>query len=208
MNACRLFSVLLLLQFTAPAVSAQQTTIPSGGFARGMEDAAIVVVEFLDFGCSACAQFAARTFPHVQAEYIETGRVRWIAIPFVLGSFRNSDAATRAAICAGEQGAFWSMHDLLFERRDWVRARNPEPALRRLAGSAALDMTRFDSCISSSSTRDRVRQARAEARRAGVRATPIFFINGRRAMGALPWPLFQRLLEEAAKSDLSKGDGS
>lgn len=192
----------LLLHFMAATVSAQQGSTPAVGFARGAEDAAVVVVEFLDFGCSACAQFATRTFPNVEAEYIESGRVRWIALPFVLGPFRNSEAATRAAICAGEQDAFWSMHDLLFEQRAWVSARNPESVLRDLARSAALDTARFDSCVRSASTRDRVRQAQAEARRAGVRATPIFFINGRRAMGALAWPHFQRLLDDAAKSDL------
>lgn len=207
MNARCLVAV-LLLHLMGAAASAQQSPIPAAGFARGVEDAAVVVVEFLDFGCSACAQFATRTFPHVQAEYIETGRVRWIALPFVLGPFRNSDAATRAAFCAGEQGAFWSMHDLLFEQRAWVSARNPESVLRGLARSAALDTASFDTCIRSASTRNRVRQARSEASRAGVRATPIFLINGRRAMGALPWPQFQRLLDDAAKSDPSTGGRS
>jgi protein-disulfide isomerase len=198
----------LLLHLMGAAASAQQSPIPAAGFARGAEDAAIVVVEFLDFGCSACAQFATRTFPHVQAGYVATGRVRWIALPFVLGPFRNSDAATRAAICAGEQGAFWSMHDLLFEERAWVSARNPESVLSALARAAALEAASFDTCMRSAGTRDRVRQARAVARQAGVTATPMFFINGRRAMGALPWPQFQRLLDNAAKSDSSTGGGS
>lgn len=198
----------LLLHLMGAAASAQQSPIPAAGFARGAEDAAVVVVEFLDFGCSACAHFAAHTFPHVQAAYIETGRVRWVSVPFVLGAFRNSDDATRAAICAGEQGAFWSMHDLLFEHRDWASARKPEPVLRGLARSAALDTASFDTCMRSASTRNRVRQARSEAKRAGVGATPVFLINGRRAMGALPWPQFQRLLDDAAKSDPSTGGRS
>lgn len=197
----------LLLHLTGAALSAQQASIPAGGFARGAQDAAVVVVEFLDFGCSACAQFATGTFPNVEAEYIDTGRVRWIAVPFVLGSFRNSDAATRAAICAGDQDAFWSMHDLLFADRSWVSARNPESIIRALARSADLDTASFDACMGSSRTRDRVRQTGAEARRAGVRGTPMFFINNRVALGALSWPHFQRLLDDAAKPDSSTGGG-
>ena len=167
------------------------------GFELGREQAPVTVVEFADFACSACAQFAIETWPQLKARYVDTGRVRWRTIPFEIG-FRNSEEGARAARCAAEQGAFWRIHDVLFRRRDaWVAERNPEEALRGLVASAGVDVARFDTCYDSGAMDEVMDDANDAAEERGVRGTPTFFVEDVPLQGALPLEAFVQILERA-----------
>jgi len=126
--------------------------------------------------------------------------VRWRMVPFVLGPFRHSKHAAAAALCDAEQDGFWRMHDRLFEsQRQWSSAGDPGPALSAHAAAMGLDSARFQACLRSDATVDRVRDFTKLAREARVRGTPTFFVNERRVVGALPQPMFRELLIDAGK---------
>lgn len=170
------------------------------GYDRGAARAPVTVLELADFGCPYCAGFATETYPSLAAEFVRTGRVRWKAMPFVLGMFPNGAAAARAAGCAGEQGsaAFGRMHDRLFERQEeWKGAADPLTLFRSYAAATHLDERRFASCYASEKAEARLRAANELADRLGVRATPTFFINGMRIEGALPAEQFGAALRAA-----------
>lgn len=172
--------------------------VTDAGIDRGDPQAGILVVEFADFGCSACAQFARESFHAIDQEFIETGRVRWRFVPFVLGPFRHANQAAAAAVCSAEQDAFWRMHDRLFEeQRRWSGAGDPQPVLSALAEELGLNSARFNQCLRSDQTADRVRGFNRQAARLVVRATPTFFINEQRVRGALPLEMFRALLTDA-----------
>ena len=161
------------------------------------------MLEFADFGCRYCASFNAETYAQLAAEFVHTGKVRWKDMPFAVGLFPNGDAAARAAVCAANQGkaAYVRMHDRLFaEQAAWQDAPDPLPFLLSYAGDIGLDQTRFVACYASDASEARVRAANALADRMGVRATPTFFINGRRLEGALPADEFRTLLLEVLGS--------
>lgn len=186
------------LAFAAP-VSGQDADLEAASFALGDPDAPVVVVEYADFACSACAEFARDTWPTIRDAYVETGTVRWHLIPFELG-FRNSEEGARAGQCSAVLGAFWEMHDLLFRRRgEWEGLRNPEDPLARIAVDAGLDEARFRECYDENPARDRTRAANRAAQDDGIRATPTFFINGFRVQGALPADVFAELIESARR---------
>ncbi len=176
---------------------------PGGpGYDRGRAGARVTVVEFADFGCPYCAQFAARVYPPLAAEFVKTGRVRWKYVPFALGIFTNGDEAARAAECAGDQGraAFASMHDRLFAEQDaWKAAADPAGLFGSFALAAGLDTARFASCYGGAEPRRRIGAANALADALGVRATPTFFVDGRRVEGALPLDQFRALLADALR---------
>ncbi len=182
----------------------QQALAPgSPGYDRGARAAPVTVLEFADFGCRYCASFTVATYPQLAAEFVRTGRVRWKEVPFALGMFPNGDVAARAAACAAEQGReqFAKLHDRLFAEQDaWQDAPDPDALFRSYAEAAGLDVTRFASCDTSDATEARVRAANDLADRMGVRATPTFFINGRRLEGALPAAQFRVLLLQALGS--------
>jgi protein-disulfide isomerase len=172
------------------------------GHDRGAVRAPVTVLEFADFGCPYCARFAAETYAPLAAELVKTGQVRWRAVPFVLGMFTNGTEAALAAECAADQGsaAFGRMYDALFARQDeWKSSSDPVGVLRSYARATGLNQSRFATCYGSRAPEDRVRAANALADRLGVRATPTFFVNGRRVEGALPAEQFRALLLEALR---------
>ena len=172
------------------------------GYDRGATRAPVTVVEFADFGCRYCAAFAAETYPKLANEFVKPGLVRWRFVPFVLGMFANGGGAARAGVCAGEQGAvaFGRMADWLFTAQgEWQRAGDPAGEFRRLADVAGLDAARFASCYLGAASDTLIRAANDLADQLGVRATPTFFVNGRRVEGALPVEQFRTVLVDALR---------
>lgn len=172
------------------------------GYTRGAENAKVQVIEFSDFGCPFCGSFARETYPALHREFVASGKVRWTYVPFVMGMFPNGSEAAMAAECAAEQGAksFWAMHDALYEdQRAWKQARQPDPLFEKLAARIGLDAGRYASCYSERRGAARIAASNQAADRAGVRATPTFFVNGQRVEGALPLQHFRDLLQRAAQ---------
>ena len=195
MHALAAISCLSLLGASSRSAAAQSFDVQRLGYDRGNPAAPIAIIEFGDFGCSACAIFFRDTYPQLQREFISTGLVKWKYVPFILGSFPNSGAATRAAECAADQDAFWSMHDLLYRRqKEWNRVLRPAGPMPKFAGELGLDSARFRECYDKDLGGARTRQANDTARELMVRVTPTFFINGRRAVGALTIDQWRRLL--------------
>ncbi len=181
----------------ASAAGGQDVDLTGIGHELGDPDAPVVVVEYADFACGACAQFVAETWPHIRREFVETGQVRWKVVPFELG-FRNSEEGARAGECGADQHMFWELHDALYEKRDaWVDERNPRDELSRLAELTGLDVDRFRDCYEDKTFQERTKAANRAARAEGVRGTPTFFINGFQVQGALPIEAFRTLLEDA-----------
>jgi protein-disulfide isomerase len=179
-------------------VSAQELEVDVSrlGYVLGDSTAAVEVVEFGDFACSACAEFWRDTWPRIREELIDTGRVSWRHVAFLLG-FARGDEGANAAECAADQGRFWAMHDLLFEGQgEWTRVRRPEEVFERYAQRIGLNVEEFADCYDDERGEDRTEEATRAARRASVRGTPTFFINRRPAFGALPFDMFLGLVEE------------
>jgi len=188
-------AALLALLAASPA-GAQSRDISALGYEKGNPGAPITIIEFGDFGCSACGQFIRETFPQFNREFIATGRVRWKFVPFILGSFPNSGAATRAAECAAEQDAFWSMHDLLYaNQKEWTRLTTAYSQLEKYARQLGLDLRRFRTCYDQDKPAGKVKRNNQMAAELLIRATPTFFINGQRAVGALPIEQWRRVIE-------------
>ncbi len=168
------------------------------GYARGRPDAPVTVFEFSDFGCPFCGTFALGTYPELHEEFVATGKVRWVYVPFVMGMFPNGEEAARASECAGEQEKFWEMHDLLFARQsEWKRTRKPTELFGGYARQLKLDGARFASCYRENRGARRTLTNNRAADAVGIRATPSFLVGGRLVEGALPAAQFRQLLSAA-----------
>jgi protein-disulfide isomerase len=178
----------------------QTADLESVGVILGRTDAPVVIVEYADFACSACAEFAGDTWPALLHDYVETGVVRWHLVPFELG-FRNSEEGARAGMCAASLDRFWPMHDLLYARREeWEGERRPKAALVAIAIDAGVDPAAFQACYESDAMREPLEAANRAARSEGIRGTPTFFVNGVRVQGALPLEVMVELIEAARRS--------
>ncbi|MBI4540938.1 MAG: thioredoxin domain-containing protein [Gemmatimonadetes bacterium] len=157
------------------------------GYDLGTVSAAVTVVEFSDFGCPYCRQFATQTFPALYNEFVSTGKVRWKYVPFVLGIFPHGEEAARAAECAGEQGKFLPMHHRLYEAQsEWKGADDAVPLFSSYAEAIGLNPSQFAACFQQGRRDERTRAANRAASQLAIRGTPTFFIEGFPVQGAVP----------------------
>jgi protein-disulfide isomerase len=139
----------------------------------GEPHAAVTVVEYGDFECPNCKQ--AQPAVKLLLERF-AGRVRVAFRNFPLEDVHpHALAAALAAECAGGQGKFWPMHDLLFENQAHLKAKD----LQGYAARLGLDMARFIAEMDDQVYLQRVREQLQGALESGVRGTPTFFVNGR-----------------------------
>jgi len=182
------------------------------GFNVGSSDAPIRVVEFSDFGCGYCKRFHAETYPTLKEEYIETGKVVWKYVPFVLGMFPNAVEAAMAGECAGAQGRepFAAMRDRLFEEQgEWRKSSEPYALFKEYAREVGLEGERFDRCVDERVPAERVRANVRAGRRVGVRGTPMFVVEGFPLQGALPLEAFREIFDKMlARTGATSESGS
>jgi protein-disulfide isomerase len=180
-----------------PPPAPTQHDIPGFGHEKGEPRAPITIVEFVDFGCSACATFALATLPSIERDWIAQGRARIRLIPYdALGTGR---AAAAAAECAAQQKNFWPMHDLLFERqKEWLGRRGQRELFEKWGEELGLNVVRFRNCAQSYAVAESLKKNTRVAKARGVPGTPAFLVNGRPIVGALPYADFATALNAAA----------
>jgi protein-disulfide isomerase len=180
--------------------------LDGAGYQRGNAAADVWVVEFADFGCGYCEKFFRETQPVFDSLYINKGKVFWKFVPFTIGMFPNSGHAAEASICAAEQGKFFPMHDVLYDKRkEWMKASNPRGQMSAYAQQVRLDMARFGSCMKGKAVGEQLAKNNALARSLFVRGTPTFFINGEVVPGALPTDVFVRGMDAVIKEYSGRG---
>lgn len=164
-------------------------TTPAGTLpdpTRGPAEAKVVIEEFSDFQCPACAS-AEPVVKQVLEQYGD--QVQFVYNDFPLTSIHpNAGNAALAGQCAWKQGddAFWKLHDLLFERQtSWVSKSRTAAVddFKAFAGELTLDTTAFNQCLDNQETEEAVKDDEREARQRNVNSTPTFFVNGERVVG-------------------------
>jgi protein-disulfide isomerase len=174
--------------------------------AKGSANAPFTVVEVSDYHCPFCRRHRQQTQPKIEADFIDTGKIRYTFIDFPIeqlhpGAFRAHEAAN----CAGEQGKYWEMNARLFEEPTREDAKLVEQA-----GAIGLDVGAFKTCLESDKYANPVRDSVARMADLGVSSTPTFLI-GRTPKpgepftilkvieGAMPYEEFQKTLNEVAQ---------
>lgn len=146
---------------------------------KGNPEAEVVLVEYSDFQCPACAA-AAPVVNQLIEDYGDSVRFEYRHFPLT-SIHPLAIPAARAAEAAGQQGKFFEMHDLLFENQQtWSRAANPTALFMGYAGELGLDTGQFKTQMNASKIDDHVRAQFDEARSLGLTGTPTFTLNGER----------------------------
>ena len=160
---------------------------------KGAENPKVTIVEYSDFQCPACASM----YP-IMKELVEEfpNDLQVVYRHFPLHQIHaHAGLAARAAEAAGKQGAFWEMHDVLFNtQRSWSNAPEPEALFAQYAESLSLDVDQFNADIDSKEVKDKVTKDEASAR--GLRGTPTFFVNGKQIQNPGTYAGFKALVEE------------
>ncbi len=170
------------------------------GYTYGDEDAPITIMEFADFQCPACREFAMGVKPQLDMAYIRSGQVKLIFHDFPLEMHPNAFLAARAARCAEDQGQFSAYHDGLFaSQRDWSPRRDPQGSFHDLAVDLSLDEGRFRSCLQSDAHADVVTANKQLGQRLGVSSTPTLVVQladgSIQRLGSFSFAAIQALVE-------------
>lgn len=175
--------------------------VPLGDMVLGSANAPVTMIEYASLSCGHCAAFHTDTYPVIKAEYIDTGKVRFIFREYPLDL--QGAAASLVARCIGN-GDPQKYHDAaskLFATQDqWVRSDTAE-RLRYIAKQSGLDDDAFNACMGNQAMVDGLKLGMAHANaRLKVDSTPTFFVNGTPLRGAWPVGEFRKLIEAKLKS--------
>ena len=130
---------------------------------------------------------------------MKTGKAKLIYRDFAfLGE--ESNWASQAARCAGDQGKFWQYHDYLYEHQKGENqgAFNKDN-LKNFARELGLDKNGFNTCLDSEKHKQAVENDTEMGRKFGVTGTPTSFINGKLVQGAVPFATFKTAIDAALK---------
>ncbi|GAB5490620.1 MAG: hypothetical protein Phog2KO_08350 [Phototrophicaceae bacterium] len=150
------------------------STTDEGYAVLGNPNAPVTVREYSSFSCPGCMEFHRTTFSQLLPA-IENGAVKFVYIPLQTGSVANPEGAARTAICAGEQGMFWEMHDVLFFWQEtYGTTAFQDSRIRTGVQELGLSTSDFNSCFRSNATSAVLTAAQNE----GVGSTPSIEVNG------------------------------
>ena len=151
------------------------------GVGKGEPSAPITIIEFADYQCPACQQFAKVIMPQVTMAYINNGLAKLVFHDFPLPGHPYAFLAARAARCAKEQGDqfYWPFHDQLFAHQPiWSASQSfPLKAYETYATNIGLNGDDFSACLNSDRHADVVTKNMRLGRELGVVGTPTIFVT-------------------------------
>ena len=180
------------------------------GYLLGKPDAPVQVIEFADFECPACGQFATLAEPDIRKRLVDAGTISYRFYDYPLPMHKNTWSASNAAACADEQGKFWEMHDQLFNAQDQWNGQatsRPKGKFMEYAKALGLNVDQFEACFDAKKYQPRIKANEMMATKRGASQTPTFVIGDKMIGGAISFDRFKGLVDSAlvlAKADSAK----
>lgn len=163
--------------------------VAAGTPRRGPDGAPVVLIEYTDYQCPYCGRVQP-TLQAIQERYGDAVQHVFKNLPLPMHA--QAKLAAEAALCAGDQGKFWEMHDWLFANKDNIS----NDTLAAQASELELDVSVFTACVDGGTHRAQVENDTREANSFGIRGTPGFVINGRVLTGAQPLEQFIAVIDD------------
>ena len=169
------------------------------GTSWGPQNAKVTIIDYSDFGCSHCRNFALNQGRQLRAEYEGSGNVRFEYKHLIISPPDTANAAN-AAECAADQGRFWDYHDLLFSQQGVTRNPFTKANLKAYGARLGLSAQQFNECVDRDTHLDEVYRDSAAGKDAGIQGTPTFVINGRSIPGEVPYAQFKAEVDAALET--------
>lgn len=185
----------------APQTPQNLTVKGDAMYVLGKSDAPLTLVEFTDYQCPFCGWFETTTFPAIKKNYIDTGKLRLIVRDLPLdGLHPFALKAAQSVHCAGDQGKFWEMKELVFKNQNKLDV----DSLAGYAKDLALNDVIFKSCMADGKHLQEIGNEARYAQSLGIIGTPTFIlgksaggtVEGRVIVGAQPLETFEAAIDE------------
>lgn len=145
----------------------------------GAEDAPLTIIEYASFTCGHCANFHSDVFPDLKADYIDTGKVK-----FVQRDIYFDQPGLWAGIMArcGEGEKFYPVADMLFdEQSKWLAGGSGDEvaaSLRKIGLKAGMTDDQMTACWDDTAKVEQlIATFQANATADDIQATPTFIIG-------------------------------
>lgn len=162
---------------------------------RGDKEAKVIITEYSDFQCPACASY----YEIVKMAHKEFGnKLAIVYRHFPLRQIHaNADMSALSAEAAGNQGKFWEMHDMIFEnQKKWEGDKNAKEIFIKYAEDLGLISEQFKKDLDSKELKEKVEADYQSGVKAGVNHTPTFFVNGKEIQNPRSYEEFKNIINE------------
>jgi protein-disulfide isomerase len=160
-------------------------------------NAKVTLVEFADFQCPACA----RTHPVINQILNEyKGKITFIYRHFPLPQHQNAILAAKVSEAAGEQGKFWEMYNVLYDKQSlWSENNNASEIFIDFAKELKLNTASFKDAVNSNTFNETIQKDKDDAATLGINSTPTLFINNKKVTEFPTYENLKKLVEEHLK---------
>lgn len=175
------------ISFQAPPISKEDIS-------RGPKDAKVTLIEYADFQCPACASYNP-IVKKLHTDYAD--KVLFVYRYFPLAQHKNGKIAAQASYAALQQGKFWEMHDMLYEKqKEWETDTHAQQRFVAYAVELQLDINQFMTDIESEAGKKMIDEQQTAGITAGVDSTPTFFLNGEQIQNPGAYADFKAIIDE------------
>ncbi|MAN65638.1 thioredoxin domain-containing protein [uncultured Hyphomonas sp.] len=172
-----LLSATLAAAFLAMPALAEDLSV---GHTKGSKDAPLTLIEYGSLTCGGCKYFHDKILPRIEADYVETGKVR-----FIFREVLRNDVDTALvamARCAGED-KFFEATDAMFEHQpEIIKSAQAGTLLDTFVEVGApygiTDVDAFNACYADMSIRLDMIEVQESANQYDLHGTPTLVING------------------------------
>ena len=164
----------------------------------GDENAPVTMIEYASFTCPHCATFHNDTFKKLKADYIDSGKVKFIYREVYFD--RYGLWASMVARCGGQE-KFFGIADLIYKSQsEWTRAGEPAAIvdeLRKIGRLAGLDNETLDECLKDGAKAEALVAWYTEnSKEDDISSTPSFVIDGKKHAN-MSYADMKEILDEA-----------
>jgi len=159
---------------------------------KGPENAPITIIEFSDFQCPYC-KAASDTVKEVLAQYPD--KIKFVHKHLPLPIHENAQYAAEAAECAGDQGMFFEMSDLLFANQTKL----DKASIQNYSWRLRLNNKKFNECLDSGKFKGKISADAKVAEEYSISGTPAFFVNDQFVGGVLSLEQFKVMIDGMLK---------
>jgi protein-disulfide isomerase len=173
------------------------TPLPVAEMFMGAEDAPLTIIEYASFTCPHCARFEETVMPQLKADYIDTGKVKFIFREVYFDKYGMW--ASMIARCAGPD-RYFGVSKMIFETQStWARAGGDLEIvneLSKIGRMAGLEADQLQACMQDADTlRALVGWYQENATRDEINSTPTLIIDGEK-FSNMPYDELKAILDE------------
>jgi len=161
-------------------------------YSLGQKEAPLTIVVFEDFNCPYCKE-GYYTMKELYLRYPDSIRIIHRDFPLIS---QDSPTLAIAARCAGEQGRFWLMAEIMFKNQGIFSISE----LPDMAESIGVERKQFTLCLDEQRYLNEVQKDLEDASILGVEATPVYIFGEYKASGLMPKETFTQAVETMLKN--------